>query len=82
MYTAWDTGAVFMCDFVWCYLEASNPGGQNACFEFGLAAAWHKTLVLVCDKESIKRYIGMLRQVSHFYFEDFEEALAWWREPQ
>lgn len=79
MYTAWDIGGVAMCDIIWCYLEESNPGGHNACFEFGMAAALDKKLVLVCDKRSITRYIGMLRQVAHVYFEDFEDALDWWR---
>jgi hypothetical protein len=78
-YTFWDLEALRRCDWVFAYLEASNPGGYALALEIGFANALGKKIILVDEKSSTdataKRYLSMITECSNVHFQRFEDAV-------
>lgn len=77
MYTQWDLAAIREADIVFAYLEADNPAGHNMAFELGFAHALGKPILFVNESQKFDRYMGMLKAVSHTYFDSFDDALQY-----
>lgn len=66
-YTMWDLEAIRRSDWIFAYLEASNPGGYALAVEIGYAKALGKRIVLINEKrgdERSDRYFEMLSATS------------------
>jgi nucleoside 2-deoxyribosyltransferase len=67
-YTMWDLEAIRRSDWVFAYLEASNPGGYALAAEIGYAKALGKRVILVNEKrgseQQATRYFDMLSATS------------------
>jgi len=78
-YTFWDLEALRRCDWVFAYLEASNPGGYALALEVGFANALGKKIILVDEKSSTdataKRYLSMITECSDVHFQRFEDGV-------
>jgi hypothetical protein len=78
-YTFWDLEALRRCDWVFAYLEASNPGGYALALEVGFANALGKKIILVDEKSPTdaiaKRYLSMIAECSNVHFQRFEDAV-------
>jgi hypothetical protein len=78
-YTFWDLEALRRCDWVFAYLEASNPAGYALALEVGFANALGKKIILVDEKSSIdavaKRYLSMIAECSNVHFQRFEDGV-------
>jgi nucleoside 2-deoxyribosyltransferase len=79
LYTLWDLEAIRQCDWIFAYLEKTNPGCYALSLEIGFAKALGKQILLVDEKSSkddaSKRYLKMVRASSDVIFSSFEEAL-------
>jgi nucleoside 2-deoxyribosyltransferase len=79
LYTLWDLEAIRQCDWIFAYLEKTNPGCYALSLEIGFAKALGKQILLVDEKSSeddaSKRYLKMVRASSDVIFYSFEEAL-------
>jgi len=80
-YTMWDLEAVRRSDWVFAYIEATNPGLYSLAVEVGYAKALGKYILLVDEKSSsdleTERYLGMIQSVADIVFESFDEALGY-----
>jgi len=77
MYTQWDLAAIREADIIFAYLQADNPAGHNMAFELGFAHALGKPILFVNESQKFERFVGMLRAVSQAYFNNFDDALAY-----
>jgi nucleoside 2-deoxyribosyltransferase len=79
LYTLWDLEAIRQCDWIFAYLEKTNPGCYALSLEIGFAKALGKRVLLVDEKSSSDeysmRYLKMVRASSDVTFDSFEEAL-------
>lgn len=76
VYTELDLKMIDQCDWVLCYMDNSNPGGYNMCFEAGYACAKHMMIIYVCEDTSERqRYFGMLKSSSSFFFDSIEKVI-------
>jgi nucleoside 2-deoxyribosyltransferase len=79
LYTLWDLEAIRQCDWIFAYLEKTNPGCYALSLEIGFAKALGKRILLVDEKSSSDeysmRYLKMVRSSSDVIFDSFEEAL-------
>jgi nucleoside 2-deoxyribosyltransferase len=79
LYTLWDLDAIRQCDWIFAYLEKTNPGCYALSLEIGFAKALGKRILLVDEKSSSDeysmRYLKMVRASSDVIFDSFEEAL-------
>jgi hypothetical protein len=82
-YVLWDLEAIRRSDWVFAYLEATNPAGYALALEIGFAKALGKPVVLVDEKsssdEQTKRYLAMVRASADVVFESLEEGIAFIR---
>lgn len=76
LYTPKDLGQILLSDMVLLYLENSNPGGENAIFEAGVAIGLGKRLVFVNEWARLHdRYISMILHVAEFTTRDLDTAV-------
>lgn len=77
-YTIWDLEAVRRCDWVFAYLESSNPGGFALALEVGYAKALGKRVILVDEKSfhdpQAAPYLVMVATASDVVFNDLEDG--------
>jgi hypothetical protein len=82
-YTTWDLEAIRRSDWVFAYLEATNPAGYSLALEVGYAKALGKHIFLVDEKsttdEGQRRYLGMVRACSDNSFDSFDKAIQFLR---
>lgn len=64
-YTAWDLAGVERADFVFGFMESTNPGGSGLAVEFGWGSRAGKHLLLVEEQGyPQQRYFGMVRAIA------------------
>lgn len=82
-YTAWDLAAVRACDFVFAYLESSNPSGYGLSVEIGYARALEKFVVLVDEKSSsdtrLEKRLRILQSTASVVFSRFSDGVHYLR---
>jgi nucleoside 2-deoxyribosyltransferase len=84
LYTAWDLNAIRESDWVFAYLEKSNPGGYALALEIGFAKALGKKILLI-DERSIEsemeaRRFAMLHICADACFDSLDAGIAFFRE--
>ena len=75
----WDLEAIRRSDWVFAYLEASNPGGYSLTLEVGYAKALGKRIILLNEKETdsvASRYLGMLSATADVKVASLDEGIA------
>jgi hypothetical protein len=79
-YTAWDLEAVRRSDFIFAYLESTNPGGYALALEVGYAKALGKFVVFVDEKTpadpSVGRYLAMVSETADVSLANIQEGIA------
>lgn len=82
-YTAWDLAAVRACDFVFAYLESSNPSGYGLSVEIGYARALEKFVVLVDEKSRsdtrLEKRLRILQSTASVVFSRFSDGVHYLR---
>jgi hypothetical protein len=73
-YTSWDLHGIKSSDFVFAYLEKTNPSGMGLAFEAGYAVGIGKPVLFVDEKHD--KYADMIRAASHKYWDNF--VLGYW----
>lgn len=78
-YTVWDLDAVRKSDYVFAYLEATNPAGFALALEIGFAKALGKRVILVDEKSaadpSVARYLEMITATSDLSFTSLPDGI-------
>lgn len=78
-YTIWDLEAVRRCNWVFAYLEPTNPGGFALALEIGYAKALGKRVIFVDEKSSIDpqagRYLAMIKAASDTVFDKLDDGI-------
>jgi Nucleoside 2-deoxyribosyltransferase like len=78
-YTLWDLEAIRRCDWVFAYLEATNPGGFALALEVGYAKALGKRVIFVDEKslsdQHTGRYLTMVGATSDVNFDKLDEGV-------
>lgn len=79
-YLVWDLEAVHQSDWVFAYLEATNPAGYALALEVGYAKALGKRIIFVDEKsvseEQLRRYLSMVRAAADVTVASLEEGIA------
>ncbi len=78
-YTVWDLEAVRRCNWVFAYLESTNPGGFALALEVGYAKALGKRVIFVDEKSTndpqTGRYLTMISAASDVVFNKLEDGI-------
>jgi nucleoside 2-deoxyribosyltransferase len=77
-YTMWDLEAIRRSDWIFAYLEASNPGGYALAVEIGYAKALGKRIVLINEKRGVDagdRHFEMLSAASDVEVSTLSEGI-------
>jgi nucleoside 2-deoxyribosyltransferase len=75
-YTLVDKVSIRACDFVFAFMEETNPSGVGLAYEIGFAAGLNKPVIFVDNsKEDVKKYFGMCRVSSAAHTESFSEGI-------
>lgn len=76
-YTDWDLEAVFESDYLFAYMEDSNPGGYALALEIGYAKALNKKIIFVEDILSDNRNhrFNMVRACADFTATTLDEGI-------
>ena len=78
-YTVWDLEAVRRCNWVFAYLESTNPGGFALALEVGYAKALGKRVIFVDEKSTndpqTGRYLTMISAASDVVFSKLEDGI-------
>ncbi|RZU39144.1 hypothetical protein [Edaphobacter modestus] len=84
LYTAWDLNAIRESDWVFAYLEKSNPGGYALALEIGFGKALEKRILLIdersIDSDMEARRLAMLHICADACFHTLEAGIAFLRE--
>jgi len=79
-YTTWDLEAIRQSDYVFAYLEASNPGGYALALEVGYGKALGKCVIVVDEKSAAdpqgSRYFEMVNQAADVSFSSLQEGIT------
>ena len=79
-YTVWDLEAIRRSDYVFAYLEASNPGGYALALEVGYGKALGKCVIVVDEKSAAdpqgSRYFEMVNQAADASFSTLQEGIT------
>ena len=85
-YTKWDLDAIRQSDWVFAYLETSNPGGYALALEVGFATALSKKILLVDEKSvtdaTLARSLAMLHVCSDACLSSLEEGIEYMKNVQ
>jgi nucleoside 2-deoxyribosyltransferase len=85
-YTKWDLDAIQQSDWVFAYLETSNPGGYALALEVGFATALSKKILLVDEKSvtdaTLARSLAMLHVCSDACLSSLEEGIEYMKNVQ
>lgn len=73
-YTAWDLKAVDISDWVFAYMEKTNPTGTGMSLEIGYAVAKGKKVIFV-DESANPKAFGMHRAVADIVVKDLESGI-------
>lgn len=80
-YTSWDLEAIRRCDYVFAYLESTNPGGYSLALEVGYAKALNKLVVVVDEKSASDAqtgvYLEMVGAAADVVFDKLEPGLEY-----
>jgi nucleoside 2-deoxyribosyltransferase len=83
-YTAWDLNAIRESDWVFAYLEKSNPGGYALALEIGFGKALGKKILLIDEKSKESdmeaRRLAMLHICADACFDSLDAGIAFLRE--
>lgn len=78
-YTLWDLEAVRRCNWVFAYLEPTNPGGYALALEIGYAKALGKRVIFVDEKSATDaqtgRYLAMIAAAADVVFTKLEDGI-------
>jgi nucleoside 2-deoxyribosyltransferase len=79
-YTTWDLEAIRRSDYVFAYLEASNPGGYALALEVGYGKALGKCVIVVEEKPAADaqaaRYFEMVTEAADASFSTLQEGIT------
>ena len=79
-YTAWDLNAISEYDWLFAFLESSNPSGYALALEIGFAKACAKKILLVDEKsptnEVLARHLAMLHACADVSLPTLNAAVA------
>lgn len=73
-YTMWDLAGVNRCDWVFAYMEESNPSGIGMAVEIGYAKALNKPIIFVDGKKEDHR-LGMVRSCASMIVQDLDTGI-------
>lgn len=83
-YTTWDLEAIRQSDYIFAYLEASNPGGYALALEVGFGKALGKCIIVVDEKSTVdahtSRYFEMVTQAADASFLSLPEGINFLRQ--
>jgi hypothetical protein len=78
-YTVWDLEAIKNSEWVFAYLEKSNPAGYALALEVGYAEALGKKIILVDEKSrgdtKLRGYLGMLYSCADITFTSLDDGI-------
>lgn len=78
-YTIWDLEAIRRCDWVFAYLESTNPGGFALALEVGYAKALGKRVIFIDEKSASDQqaghYLAMVAATSDAVFNKLDDGI-------
>lgn len=72
-YAEWDLRHVIKSDWIFAYMERSNPTGYGMCIEIGFAYACNIPIVLVNEQPG--RKWNMVHECCNYVTESFEDGI-------